>query len=98
MKICPVEANFFHTDMWTGMMKLMFSLRYCFVNTPKNAHSGFCLIWPCHPCGFLHRNAKCSCDICSKFYGQCVEQPQKLHCVIFWNLQFSVLKILHPAW
>jgi len=42
-------------------MKLMFDLHYCFVKTAKNAQSGFCLILPCHPCGFLHRNAKCSC-------------------------------------
>lgn len=72
MKICLVEAKFFYTDMWTDMMKLIFDLHCCFVNTPKNACSGFCLILPYHPCGFLHRNAKCWCDICSKFYRQCV--------------------------
>jgi len=62
-----------------------------FVNTPKNAHGGFCLILPCHPCGFLHRNAKWSCDICSQFYRQCVEQPPARNCTVSFSGTYSFL-------
>lgn len=84
-----MEVKLFHTDMWTDKMKLMFDLHYCFVNAPKNAYNGFCLILPCHPCGFLHRNAECSCDICSKFYRQCVEQPPARNCTVSFSGTYS---------
>lgn len=91
MNICPVEAKFFHADMWTYMMKLIFDLHYCFVNTPKNAQSGFCLILSCHSCGFMHRNAKCSCDIYSKFYRQRVQQPSSRNCSVSFSGTYSFL-------
>jgi hypothetical protein len=35
MKICPVEAELFHADRWTDMMKLIVVFRN-FTKAPKN--------------------------------------------------------------
>jgi hypothetical protein len=43
MKIHPVEADVFHEDGWTSMMKL--TVMFCnFANMPKNAH---CILVHC---------------------------------------------------
>jgi hypothetical protein len=41
MKICWMEARFFHVDMWTDMTELVFTWHCCFVNTHTHAQSSF---------------------------------------------------------